>query len=349
MNRKIPQFGRYIWERIRIFVNSVSPLVKLYKSKIHPVNREHIVWSYRILLDREPENEAVILEKLNALRTTQELRLDIMLSPEFRLNNPENLAYTPERNIVIKELDDQLRLFLDLSDRAIGLNITKGCYEQSEIDFVRRTVKFGENILDIGANIGFFTISTASLVGASGRVYAFEPLDQNADLLERSIAENKFEDRVTLERVVVGSSSSSAKLVFLRLEQGAQNSGGAYLLKEGTDVPDGHEVKNVEMISLDEYPLRHPISFIKIDVEGAEPLVLRGAQKILQMDRPVILSELHPVQLEKVSSCTPAQFIAEMQTYGYDCHLLQGSEPTRKITDVNDFCLRSVVFLPKAN
>lgn len=211
--------------------------------------------------------------------------------------------HTHESHIVITELNDHLRLFVDLADVVIGLNIIRGNYEQNEIDFVRRVVKPGQNVLDIGANIGFFTIVMASLVGPSGKVYAFEPLDQNTDLLELSIAENAFEDRIVLERAALGQSSGSTKLIFLEVER-ALNSGGSYLFREGIKIPDGHEIREVKMIALDDYPLRHPIGFIKIDVEGAEPLVFRGAQRMLRTDRPIILSELNPIQLERVSGCT---------------------------------------------
>jgi tRNA G37 N-methylase Trm5 len=110
--------------------------------------------------------------------------MDFMTAPDFRLKNPEDLAYTNESNVVIKEFDGSLRLFLDLSDQVIGMNIIRGCYERTETEFVHRTVRSGQTVLDVGANVGYFTIVMASLVGSSGAVYAFEPIDVNADLLE---------------------------------------------------------------------------------------------------------------------------------------------------------------------
>ena len=259
------------------------------------------------------------------------------------------LSLSYERNIVIKELDGQLRLFVDLSDHVIGLNILRGCYEQSEISFVRQVVKPGQTVLDIGANIGYFAINMASLVGPSGRVYAFEPFDQNSDLLERSIAENRFGNTVILERAAVGRSSGSATLVFLELERGAQNSGGAYLFREGMEIPDELGMRTVRMIALDDYICRHPVSFIKIDIEGAEPLAFRGAEKLLKADRPVILSEINPVALNNVSGCTPAQFITEMRARGYDCHILEDDGVAGKIVDLKGRIVASAVFLPRAD
>jgi FkbM family methyltransferase len=312
-----------------------------------PITREHVIWAYRLFLDREPESQAAISGKLNVWGTAKQLRADFMTSPEFRLKNPKGFAYTNESNVVIKEFDGQLRLFVDLADQVIGMNIIRGCYEQSEVNFVRQMVKPGHTVLDLGANIGFFTMIIASLVGPSGRVYAFEPIDVNADLLERSITENGFEDRVALERAAVGQSSGFAELVFLKVER-AHNSGGAYLAQEGTKLPDGHEIKKADMIALDSYTLRRPIDFVKTDIEGAEPLAFRGAEEILRTDRPIILSELNPVALERVSGCTPAQFIAEMQARGYDCRILKGGKVTGEIADFRGHGVQSVVFLPKA-
>lgn len=308
------------------------------------ITQEHVVWGYRLFLDREPESETAVLGKLNARRTTKQLRADFMTSPEFRLKNPKDFAYTNESNVVIKEFDDRLRLFVDLSDQVIGMNIITGCYEQSEVGFVRQVVKPGQTVLDIGANVGFYTIILASLVGPSGKVYAFEPLPRNADLLERSVAENGFEDRVMLERVVVGQTAGSAKLLF---EEQTLNSGGSYLFEDGMHLPDGHGIQEVAMVALDDDVLHRPISFIKIDIEGAEPLAFRGAEEILRTDRPTILSEINVVALKRVSGCTPAQFIAEMQARGYDCHTLKGNKMAGKISDFKDHGVQSVVFLPR--
>lgn len=309
------------------------------------IARDHVVWAYRILLDREPESEVAILEKLQAWKTTEELRADFLTSPEFRLANPD-FALTNERNIVIKEFDGPLRLFIDLSDHVIGLNIIRGRYERSEIEFVRENLKPGQTVLDIGANIGFFAIVMGSIVGPAGRVYAFEPLDHNADLLERSISENGFEDRVEVKRCAVGETSGFARLLFMEGEH-ALNSGGAYLYREGMEIPEGHRIHEVEMVSLDQCALRRPIAMIKIDVEGAESLALGGAKKILQTDRPIVLSELNPIMLERISGCTAFRLIDDMRAYGYDCYSLESGKLVGRITDVNDSSIRSVVFLPR--
>ena len=289
----------------------------------HPggLTREHVVWAYRLLLDRDPENEDVIGPKLAGSRDTKELRRHLMTSAEFQDKN-RDYAHTNDRTLVIKELERGVRLIVDLSDHVIGLNIVRGQYEPEEVRFAQSVLKLGDTAIDIGAHIGFFTVQMAAAVGATGRVYAFEPFDANADLLERSLAENRFEDRVIFQRAAVGAAAGSATLTF---PVETLNSGGAYLLRNGTAPLAGNQKKRVPLVALDALDLRRPVRFIKMDVEGAEPQVIRGAARVLTADRPVILSELHPTQLDRASGVTADEFLAQMRALGYRAQTIDGA------------------------
>src|SRR5262245_53155507 len=142
------------------------------------LTRDHVVWAYRLLLDRDPENDDVIGPKLAGSRDTRELRHHLMTSAEFREKN-RDYAHTNDRTIVIKELGGpgNPRLFVDLADHVIGLNVVRGHYEPDEIAFMRGALKPGDTAVDVGAHIGFFAVQMASLVGPQGRVHAFEPFD----------------------------------------------------------------------------------------------------------------------------------------------------------------------------
>lgn len=310
----------------------------------HPggLTRDHVVWAYRLLLDRDPENEDVIGPKLAGSQTTAELRHHLITSAEFRDKNPD-FAHTNDPTVVIKEVAPGVRLFIDLSDHVIGLNILRGHYEQDEIRFVRRTLRPGESAIDVGGHIGFFTMHMAAAVGAEGRVYAFEPLDSNASLLERSIAENGFSDRVRFQRAAVGAAPGVATLTF---PVETLNSGGAYLLRDGSAPLAGNQKKDVPLVALDALELRRPVRFIKMDVEGAEPQVLRGAARILAEDKPVILSELHPTQLERASGITAQEFLAQIAALGYRAHRIEDGSIGPVIEAAPGEALVSVVLAP---
>ena len=305
------------------------------------LTRDHVVWAYRLLLDRDPENEDVIGPKLAGSRDTRELRNHLITSAEFRAKN-RDYAHTNERTIVIREIGPRercVRLFVDLSDHVIGLNIVRGTYERDEVEYVRRLLRPGDIVLDLGAHVGFFTIQMAAIVGPGGRVYAFEPFDANAELLDRSICENRFDERIVFERAAVGATSGSATLTF---PVETLNSGGAYLLRDGTAPLTGNLQKKVEMVALDEFKLPHPVRFIKMDVEGAEPQVLKGAERLLEEDRPVILSELHPTQLQRASGVTADELLAQLPGFGYRAQDLSGKPIDRAPSDT----IVSVVLVP---
>ena len=293
----------------------------------HPggLTREHVVWAYRLLLDRDPESDDVIGPKLAGSRDTSELRRHLMTSAEFRDKNPD-FAHTNDPTVVIKEIAPAVRLLLDLSDHVIGLNILRGHYERDEIRFVRSVLDPGDVAMDVGAHIGFFTMLMAAMVGSAGRVYAFEPLEAHATMLEQSVVENQFRDRVMFRRAAVGAASGTATLTF---PVETLNSGGAYLLRNGTAPLAGNQRKEVPVVALDTLDIRRPVRFIKMDVEGAEPQVIRGAERILKDDRPVILSELHPTQLDRASGVSGDEFLAQMKALGYRAHPLRDYAPAK--------------------
>ncbi|HEY6894636.1 MAG TPA: FkbM family methyltransferase [Rhodanobacteraceae bacterium] len=313
----------------------------------HPggLTRDHVVWAYRLLLDRDPENEQVIGPKLAGSRDTRELRHHLITSAEFREKNPD-FAQTNDRTLVIKEIATPagtVRLFIDLSDHVIGLNILRGHYERDEVTFVLRRLAPGDVAIDVGAHIGFFTMQMAAAVGPSGRVYAFEPHDLNAELLERSVAENRFSDRVLFRRAAVGASSGTATLTF---PTETLNSGGAYLLRSGTSPLAGNVERQVPVVALDDLGIDRRVAVVKMDVEGAEPLVVQGGRRLLERDRPIVLSELHPTQLDRAAGVTPGEFLRQMQGLRYEAHHVTGDSVGPKIERAPENAMVSVVFLP---
>jgi FkbM family methyltransferase len=312
----------------------------------HPggLTREHVVWAYRLLLDREPENEDVIGPKLAGSRDTAELRHHLMTSAEFQRKN-RDYAHTNDRTVVITQLDNDTRLFVDLSDHVIGLNIVRGRYEEDGAALVRSVLRPGDRAIDAGAHIGFFTMHMAAAVGPTGRIHAFEPCDANADLLERSIAENRFGDRVVFRRAAVGQASGTATLTF---PVETLNTGGAYLLRDGTTPLAGNQQRQIPIVALDDQQIARPVKLIKMDVEGAEPLVVRGARRLLAQDRPLILSELHPVQLERAAGVTVEAFLAEMTALDYVAHTLAHGAIGPPLAHAPVDSLVSIVFAPRS-
>jgi FkbM family methyltransferase len=181
------------------------------------------------------------------------------------------------------------------------------------------------------------------MVGAGGVVHAFEPFDDNADLLERSIRENGFEGRIVFQKAAVGAATGTATLTF---PVETLNTGGAYLLRDGTSPLPGNRTKSVPVVALDDLTIRRPVRFIKMDVEGAEPLVMQGAARLLREDRPIVLSELHPTQLDRASGTTGDSFLSAMHAAGYRAHLVEHGQVGAPLDHAPAGALISVVLLP---
>jgi|GEM_PF-618734 len=281
---------------------------------------EHVRWAYRLLLDREPEHEETVRRKLAAWATTRELRTDLLQSHEYHQRNPDAAA-APSQLLVIKTLPCGARLWLDLSDRVIGIEMLHDRYEPSETAFVERMLTPGDCAIDLGANLGYFTMIMAQRVGAHGHVYAFEPVPRNAELLERSRAENNFEDRITVMRAAAAESAGTVQMV---VPLHTINWGGPYI-DQHEELPPEHEHLTVPAVRLDDVVERHPVRFIKMDIEGAELLALRGAERLLRRDRPVVMCECNPPQLKNVSHASPQDLVDWMTTLKYRVHALSGS------------------------
>jgi len=173
-----------------------------------------------------------------------------------------------------------------------------GSWEKDHIAIFQKYVKPGDTVLDIGANIGCHAAVLATLVGPTGEVHAFEPASFLFRVLEQMRSFNKFE-QVRLHNVALSELNGSLVLSLSESNPGGNSiqstsSGNA----EGDD--DTHQT--IEAKRADDFllgdngqglPLKS-LSLIKMDVEGGEGGVLKGASEVLKRFRPVILMEFSP-------------------------------------------------------
>lgn len=153
-------------------------------------------------------------------------------------------------------------------------------------------------VLDVGAHIGLVTLPAASVLAPGGMLYAFEPAKPNARILRRHLALNK-RDNVEVVEALVGerdldrvpfyesAGPHGQNSVVLKGEQTLESEWGAYAETER------------RQISLDSYCGRHGLrpEVIKVDVEGAEVGVLRGARATIMDCRPLIILSVHPREI----------------------------------------------------
>jgi FkbM family methyltransferase len=245
------------------------------------------------------------------------------------------------RDLVLKEVQPGLRLLIDRADRGVGLHIRRGRYELNELDFVLRHLQDGQHALDIGAHVGLYTMHMARVVGPSGSVYAFEPLEESAACLELGIRENGFEDRITLARAAVGRHRGRASLVYA---SGWQNPGAAFIALPDYRPGPGEELRTVAAVAVDDLAMRRPVALIKIDVEGGEADVLTGAHHLLEADRPLVLSEVHALP---ASRARDSDAVSLMRRVGYRAYELGAGVIGAELTAAPSRGVASVVFVPE--
>lgn len=147
------------------------------------------------------------------------------------------------------------------------------------------TIKPGDTVLDVGANVGIFTSHMAKLVGPRGRVHAFEPEPNNFRVLEETVSHRKLHN-VSLHRTALGATSSLKKLYLSHF-----NAGMHRLYKSEVC---GEESIITEVQTIDSVFKPNEISVIKIDIEGFEPYALFGAESLIAQSKVTIISEHCP-------------------------------------------------------
>ena len=271
--------------------------------------QDYVLWAYRLLLGREPDQPPPVHPGI----TRQDLVRSLIASPEFRVKNVIDDMFPTTLHYMI-ELNDGLRFWLMSSDRHVSPSIATGNYEPAETDFIQRQVRSGMAAIDIGANLGWFTVHLAHLVGARGRVDAFEPRDDLFHLLATTVRENRL-NNVTLHPCALGAENAPGQMNWSRYDI---NPGGTNLVSRYFTDPET-TLQPTEVKTLDSY-ISHRIDFIKIDAEGSEPLIFRGCERILKEYRPTVLLEINASNLLRTAGCNPAEFGAYIDHLGYRVH-----------------------------
>lgn len=160
-----------------------------------------------------------------------------------------------------------------------------GSYEYEKQHLFRQLIMPGSVVFDIGANVGFYTLLASVLVGRQGRVVAFEPLPRNLSYLRKHLALNHIENVKVVGDAVADKAGTVTFDTGGNPSMGRINSGGSF---------------QVNTIALDEQiDLGHlpKPNFMKIDVEGAELLVFKGAKSLLEQSHPTIFLATHGVEV----------------------------------------------------
>jgi FkbM family methyltransferase len=285
-----------------------------------PAVVSHVYMCYRLLLDREPDEAGWAYW---ADRVASGVTLDNLIE-EFK----QSAEYSVVHRVDAVECV-QCRDFVIYASRGdpIGQELIQTRrYEPNVTRALSSVLKPGMSLLDIGANIGYFTLLGAFIIGNTGRVIAIEPSPDKIKLLRLSIEANGFSNVSVLQCA-------------------ASDGPGDLFIETGDRVGFVSRVQSqtsirVRAIPLDDEIRDQRLDVIKIDIQGFEPRALRGLERTIMSQRPTIVTEFHPAGLRKLLGIQPEAYLSQLVTYGYSLAVIDhdGSLlPCSNIEDVMKF------------
>lgn len=228
-------------------------------------------------------------------------------------------------------LINEKKMYIDKNDIVVSEElIRKKVWSKEETLVLKKHLKTGNTFVDVGAHIGYFTVLAADLVGPSGHVYAFEPNPRSFNLLQKNIRVNKFKN-VTLFNKAVTNKVGELNLYANRL-----NTGDTRISK-----PDFEsKAIKVKTTTLDIELKGKTADFIKIDVQGAEPLVIEGAETTLRSNKNIkMLIEFWIYGIKQLEN-DPDVFLNQLKSLNYKIE-----NPMSSKLDVNRY--GATLFLQK--
>jgi len=225
-----------------------------------------------------------------------------------------NMMFSPTIPVWV-EVEPNMAMFLDPNEFVQTNLMFRGTWEPETWDSMSNYLEKGGGFVDVGAHVGYYSLKAAKIVGSQGRVLAIEPNPDILPVLRKNIAAN-YDNIITI--VPVACSDSDTTLEFFSAYRA--NSGGSSLSRAnaehyGTTKATYHvPARRLDAIIQENNILR--VDIVKIDVEGAELTVLKGAQETLDRYHPVVYMELNEHLLNNMGT-TVAEIIRWLQDRGY--------------------------------
>ncbi|MCK5306489.1 MAG: FkbM family methyltransferase [Candidatus Omnitrophica bacterium] len=275
----------------------------------------------------------------------------------FAYNVIKFMYFANKTPVILKKvLFDGSIMKLDITDHTQQLIYLWKLYEPPTTKYINTNLREGEIFIDIGANVGYYTLLTAKIVGPSGKVYAFEPEVKNFLALKTNLSINNIKNAMCYQKAVADR-VGTMKLNLNPLNKGGhslnqfeQYSGDAsksYTLQEIKVLyPNAKFQQEVSVITMDEFLSQmidssfdfSDISLIKVDVEGAEVNVLRGMQMLLSLDRaPKIICEVSSKNCEEINSI--------LAKFGFKVFNLSNNGQPMECMLEEDMCPGNFVFI----
>ena len=272
-------------------------------------SEEDIRNCFRLILGRKPTKEEWPGHSSLAGSELEDVVRGYLNSLEF--NSRQLLNYDQE--IINYSTRFGFNIYLNSKDPLIGQPISLGAvYEENVTNFLQKYLKQNITFLDIGANIGWYSLLTAQFLNDNCKIYAFEPFSANTKLLLASKLKNNFK---SIKVIQAAAGNQFGTVAF-----GASGSNGQ--CKEvGIEAESILVSDTVNMVKIDNI-VKEKVDLIKIDIEGAEYNALLGSINTIKNSLPIIFSEFTPTALPSVCGITWDEYLNFIVNLGYQISVI---------------------------
>ncbi len=242
--------------------------------------------------------------------------------------------FYPDSSVIEVE---ESKMYADINHPSQSMRNTFRAYASNRIhepqttELIKSLVKKGDVVLDLGANIGYFTLLAAKLVGEKGRVFSFEPEPTNFKYLTKNIQLNNYTQVKAMQNAVSQKSGEKIKLFICEYESGhhtinqpngIKDYGGG---KHIAEIVNSIEIETVSIDDLYKNVIKTPVNFIKMDVEGAEMLALLGMEQTIKESKSLkMVIEFFPLLIKDMGN-SPEEFAKKLlKDYGFSMYVVSG-------------------------
>ena len=300
--------------------------------------RENIRKYYIDILEREPDIAGMefYFAKIKNKEIPLELIPDIFKSSTEFLIMQEKKGIKTSNHIktdsltgdnMTKKIIDGHTIYFNPNDPVLLETFSNDEYEQATSNTIKKLVKPGMNVINIGANIGYFTLLLARQVGPQGKIFSFEPTASTAKFLQKNIDANRYKNVEVHVKAVLNKNGASDFWV-------GGSSVHNWVSELKTQSYPLYTRVQVETTTIDDFLKNRDIriDFVMMDAEGSEKYILEGMKKTLQSNPNLeIIAEYNPYTF-KLAETTAESFLDLVEKLGFFTYVIDDKDGKVKLT-----------------
>lgn len=261
---------------------------------------DDIRYAYRLLLGREPDEGGLAHHKQWIANTG----LPATDLAQAFLRSDEYLSRREQSSVLQEFVFHGVKIYPWRGDKLIGdCSLATGSYEPHVLPIFLESFREGDTVLDIGANIGIYSLLSAHRVGEKGTIFAIEPVAKNVRSICAGILANGFQN---VSVVPVAASDKCSAIAVLRHSDSSNGIVDSHVNFSGDC--DYVPTQRIDALLCG---LKR-LDVMKIDIEGHEPLAWAGLKSLVQIHRPLIFTEFSPVAIRNHSRTRPEDYLKDL-------------------------------------